>query len=201
MQRLIEGTKDYNIGAMLLLASVCGLRLGELAALTWDDIDFEKSEIRVEKSLSRVGERGRQWALGKTKGKEARSVPFTPRIGEALKRHRKIVLQQRLENGLKWEDHNLVFPGRGGKHRSPEGIDARFRMILNRLGLPAVRFHDLRHTAATMLIATGEDPVEVARILGHKDPSLTFKVYAHGTGNRHRIMQRGEDLLFGSENS
>ena len=197
VQRLVEGTQEYNIGALLLIASVCGLRLGELVALTWDDIDFEQQLITVDKSLSRIGERGRQWALGKTKGKESRTVPFTPRIAEALKRHRKIVVQQRLENGLKWQEQNLVFPGRGGSYRSPEGVEARFRMILERLGLPRVRIHDLRHTAATFLIATGEDPVEVARILGHKDPSLTLKLYAHGTGNRTRIMQKGEDLLFG----
>jgi integrase len=197
VQQLVEGTRAYNIGALFLLAAVCGLRLGELAALTWDDIDFERLVLNVDKSLSRIGKRGRQWALGQTKGKEKREVPFTPKIAEALRQHRKIVLQQRLENGLKWQDQNLVFPGRWGAYRSPEGIEARFRMILDRLGLPRVRVHDLRHTAATVLIATGEDPVEVARILGHKDPSLTLKLYAHGTGNRHRIMQKGEELLFG----
>jgi len=63
-------------------------------------------------------------------------------------------------------------------------------MILDRLRLPRVQIHDLRHTAATVLIATGDDPVEVARILGHKDPCLTFKLYAYG--NCNRIMQKEE---------
>jgi integrase len=163
---------DSTHRPLLATAIFCGLRLGELLGLTWADIDFEAGLIHVRHQLDRDGQRV------KPKTPQAvRSVVLMPALA-------RILLEHRLASPFKAED-DPVFASSVGtplhyRNVSGRGLD----VALEQAGLsggsrPKVRFHDLRHTAASLLIAEGLPVAYVAAQLGHADPSITLKVYAH----------------------
>jgi integrase len=96
-----------------------------------------------------------------------------------LKTHRKRQLEERLAVGRAWEDHGLVFTSPIGTALDPRNATREFPMLLKAAGLPVVRFHDLRHTAATLLLAQGVDPRTIMETLGHSQISLTMNTYSH----------------------
>lgn len=161
-----------------MLAITTGLRRGELLGLRWDDADLERGTLRVGRALVREG--GRH-TLGETKTRRGRRlVNLTPRTVAVLKAHRKRQLEQRVELAGMYEDHGLIFASEIGTPLNPENLVKRsFKPLLKRAGLPEIRFHDLRHTCATLLMGRGVHPKLVQELLGHATIAMTLDTYSH----------------------
>ena len=123
----------------------------------------------------------RKVALGlEPKSARGRRTIVLPRIvTAALRKHRTRQLQERLVAGQRWNDYGLVFTTEAGAPLNGCNVNRTFKAILRRAGLPAIRYHDLRHTAATLLLAQGVDPRTIMETLGHSQISLTLNTYAH----------------------
>lgn len=164
--------------ALYVLAITTGLRRGELLGLRWDDADLERGTLRVGRALVREGSRH---TLGETKTRRGRrQVNLTPRTVAVLKAHRKRQLEQRVERAGLYEDHGLIFASEIGTPLNPENLVKRsFKPLLKRSGLPEIRFHDLRHTCATLLMGRGVHPKLVQELLGHATIAMTLDTYSH----------------------
>ncbi len=164
--------------ALYVLAVTTGLRRGELLGLRWDDADLERGTLRVGRAL--VRESGRH-TLGETKTRRGRRlVNLTPRTVAVLKAHRKRQLEQRVGGAGMYEDHGLIFASEIGTPLNPENLVKRsFKPLLKKAGLPEIRFHDLRHTCATLLMGRGVHPKLVQELLGHATIAMTLDTYSH----------------------
>ena len=153
------------------------MRQGELLALRRRDVDLEARSIQVRATLT--------WAEGvaafsqpKT-AKSRRQIRLTRLAADALREHRRCQLEQRLLVGQAWHDEDLVFPNGIGKPADPSNLLKLFRALLKRAGLPAIRFHDLRHTCATLMLLQGQPVKVVSEQLGHSQIALTLDTYSH----------------------
>ena len=164
--------------ALYVLAITTGLRRGELLGLRWDDADLEQGTLRVGRALVREG--GRH-TLGETKTRRGRrQVNLTPRTVAVLKAHRERQLEQRAKHAGMYADHGLIFSSEIGTPLNPENLVKRsFKPLLKRSGLPEIRFHDLRHTCATLLMGRGVHPKLVQELLGHATIAMTLDTYSH----------------------
>jgi integrase len=164
--------------ALYVLAITTGLRRGELLGLRWDDTDLDRGTLRVGRALVREG--GRH-VLGETKTRRGRRrVNLTPRTVAALKTHRKRQLEQRVRLASLYEDHGLIFSSESGTPLNPENLVKRsFKPLLKKAGLSEIRFHDLRHTCATLLLGRGVHPKMVQELLGHATIAMTLDTYSH----------------------
>ena len=165
-----------------MLAITTGLRRGELLGLRWDDADLEGGTLRVGRALVREGGR---YSLGETKTKRGRRrVNLTPRTVGVLKDHRKRQLEERMKLADLHEDHGLIFATNVGTPVgtpvNPENLVKRsFKPLLKKAELPEIRFHDLRHTCATLLLGRGVHPKLVQELLGHATIAMTLDTYSH----------------------
>jgi integrase len=184
-RKLMEAARGDKLEALYVLAVHTGMRQGELLALRWEDVDLNEGVIRIRHTLARS--RGRI-ALGepKTKGSR-RPVHLTGAAVQALKAH----LEQQLEDierlGDLYRDHGLVFTSGVGTLINPTNLRRRsFAPLLERARLPQIRFHDLRHTCATLLLCRNVHPKHVQKLLGHATVAITLDTYSHiipGMGN------------------
>ena len=159
---LVRAAASEQDAAIFLVAAFTGLRRGELLALRWRDVDFAGSAVRVRTSYA-AGQ------LTTPKSGKVRSVPMAPDVGEALAR-----LGQREH----WVgDDDLVFPGAAGDYLDGSALRRRYATALNRAGLRPLRFHDLRHTFGTRMIAKA-DIRRVQEWMGHADVQTTMR-YLH----------------------
>jgi integrase len=164
--------------ALYVLAIATGLRRGELLGLRWDDVDLKRGTLRVGRALVREG--GRH-ALGETKTRRGRrQINLTPRTVNALKTHRKNQLEEKIRRTGLYQDHGLVFASGVGTPLNPENLVKRsFKPLLKKAGLPEIRFHDLRHTCATLLLGRGVHQKFVQELLGHATIAMTLDTYSH----------------------
>src|SRR5688572_20255069 len=164
--------------ALYVLAITTGLRRGELLGLRWDDADLKQGTLRVGRALVREG--GRH-TLGETKTRRGRrQINLTPRTVNALKDHRKKQLEEKVKLAGLYKDHGLIFASGVGTPINPENLVKRyFKPLLEKAGLPEVRFHDLRHTCATLLLGRGVHPKIVQELLGHATIAMTLDTYSH----------------------
>ncbi|WP_340641280.1 site-specific integrase [Zhaonella formicivorans] len=140
-----------------------------------------------------------QFVPPKTKTSK-RTISLPPSVIEALKKHRIQQMQHKLRLGPMYEDQGLVFPSETGTPFNPDNLDRYFKPVLKKAGLPDIRFHDLRHTHATLLIKRGEDIKMVSERLGHSDVAFTIRVYHHVMPKvEHEAMLRFNDVLVGKK--
>ena len=173
-----------------------GARRGELAALTWADIDFDAATIRIEKSLEQTVGR---LAVKSTKTRAGcRTISLPEFAVLALRDHRRKILELRLVLGAgALPGDHPVFGDHEGAWPSPQRITGRWRDALAVRGLPRVTFHSLRHCHASALIAAGLDVVAIARRLGHASPALTLSVYSHLFVSKDSEAAAAIDKVFG----
>ena len=171
-------TEDRLEALYVLAAVMTGMRQGELLGLKWEDVDVPRGAIHVRRPLTRKGGR---LLLGEPKTKKSRRmVQLAGHALDALKAHRKAQLEERMRLAGLWEDHGLVFAAQTGPLINPTNLTKRsFKPLLERAGLPRVRFHDLRHTAATLLLMQGVHPKYVQELLGHATIAITLDTYSH----------------------
>ncbi len=160
------------------MALTTGLRRGELLGLRWDDIDLERGTLRVGRALVRKG--GRH-AVGETKTRRGRrQVNLTPRTVKALRTHRKRQLEEKMRLVGLYEDSGLIFTTQPGTPVNPDNLVKRsFTPLLREANLPDIRFHDLRHTCATLLLDRGVHPKLVQELLRHATIVMTLDTYSH----------------------
>ena len=187
-----EGTRDE---ALITLALRTGMRQGELAALRWEDLDLSDVE-RGTVTVRRSADTRARTRISTTKTGEERRVGIGTRTVAALKAHKKRQLEERMAASL-WADPGLVFPNTKGKIRRRDSVMRSLRRLLAEAGLPAkVRFHDLRHTAATLAIKQGIPIPTVSKMLGHSNPAMTLRRYAHVLDEMREDAARAMDDLF-----
>jgi integrase len=176
---LLEAAREDRLEALYVVALHTGLRRGELLALRWNDVDFEKGTLRVDESLDQHG------TFHAPKRKDSRrTLGLTPVSLVALKAHRAHQNKERLKVGERWEDNGLVFPNTVGRPMNPSNLYRReFQPLLERAGLAGEGFkcHFLRHTFATTLAANGVHPSTAQKLLGHMDIRMTLAIYTHAT--------------------
>ena len=179
-RQLLDGASGDELEALYTLALTTGMRLGELLGLKWEDVKLgpPNARVAVQRTLVRVGGR---WLFGEPKSERSRrGVALSGRASAALGAHRLRQNRQRLGAGPGWTDHDLVFAGAGGEPLYGAHITERcLKPLLRRLGLPLLRFHDLRHSAATLLLTQGINPKVVSEMLGHASIELTLDTYSH----------------------
>ena len=174
---LFEAVRGDRLEAMYIVAVTTGLRRGELQGLKWEDLDLEAGTLQVRRTLS---EPKGGYIFEAPKSGKGRNIRLTQRATVALREHRKQQLEERMERGTLWQEHGLVFPSSVGTPISGGNLNRTFKGMLQRAGLPkSTRFHDLRHTCATLLLKQGVNPKFVQELLGHADISLTLNVYSH----------------------
>jgi integrase len=163
---------------LYVLAISTGLRRGELLGLRWDDVDLERGTLRVGRALVREG--GRH-TLGETKTRRGRrQINLTPRTVNALKAHRKKQLEWKMRLAGLYKDYGLIFASEVGTPVNPENLVKRsFKPLLKKASLPEIRFHDLRHTCATLLLGRGVHPKLVQELLRHATIAMTLDTYSH----------------------
>src|SRR5215211_4053941 len=177
--RLLEAASGDRLEALYVLAIATGLRQGELLALKWEDVDLERGVLRVRRTLTRVGAKV---SLGEPKTKKSRrSVNLTAAAVEALQSHLSHQLEEMEQLGSLYRPGGLVFANEIGGIINPSNLRNRsFARLLKRAGLPPdTRFHDLRHTCATLLLSHNVNPKIVSEMLGHSSIAITLDTYSH----------------------
>jgi integrase len=175
---LLSAAHGHRLEALFVLAVTAGLRIGELLALRWEDVDFERGTLRVQRTLSGAKSGPRFTAPKSGRG---RSIKITDHAADALKRHRAAQNAERLKMGSGWHDEGLVFcTVRGAPLRRGTVHQGSFKPLLKSAGLPKdTRLHDLRHTCATLLLGKGVHPKLVQELLGHSSIAMTLDRYSH----------------------
>ncbi|MBS7263005.1 MAG: site-specific integrase [Eubacteriales bacterium] len=164
-----------------ILCLYTGLRIGELCALTWDDVDFERELLFVNKTVYNSCDASGRWILMTDAPKSMtsyRSIPLPDHILNGLRRLKILV------------DGNYVCSYRDGSQMAPWACRWRYDEMLKRLGIRHVSFHALRHTFATRAIENGMDIKTLSEILGHANPSVTLSIYAHSLMEHKRAMMK-----------
>lgn len=164
--------------AMVIVLLYTGMRRGELCGLEWSDIDFENCIIDISKTSLYLTDRGVFDDTTKTNAsKRANKVPLV--VIDILKEHRREQITERLKLGDKWIDSNKVFTQWNGKPIHPDTITGWFSRFIKKNNLPPFHLHSLRHTNATLLIASGADLRTVSKRLGHSNMTTTSNIYTH----------------------
>lgn len=177
-KKLLEFARESRIEALLVMAVTTGMRRGELLALHWEDVDFDKGVVYVRRTVNRITGHGYKETEPKTKSSRRRIV--LPEMAmKALKEHRAHQDEVRIKAGEKWSEQGIVFCNLDGGHMNPERMVTVFHKLLADAGLPDMRFHDLRHSAATILLVAGVHPKVVQERMGHTTIALTMDIYSH----------------------
>ncbi len=192
--QLLATAEGHRLEALFLLALTTGLREGELLALTWATVDLDEASLEVRGNLQRIE---RQLTISAPKTDSSRRhVALTGLSVDSLRRHRARQAEERLAMGPLWEDHNLVFCRENGRPIDGTGmLRGGFYPLLARAGLPKVRFHDLRHSTATLLMSLGIDLKIISEILGHSSVRITGDVYTHVSLEMQRPAAQAMDTL------
>ena len=167
-----------RLEALYVMAITTGLRQGELLGLKWDDVDLEAGTLQVRRTLT-TAKGGPELASPKTKGSR-RSVKLSQRALSALRSHLKRQLVEIDKAGSLWRENGLIFASEMGEPLDRRYITTHlFKHLLKRAELPGIRFHDLRHTCATLLLSKNVNPKVVSEMLGHASIAITLDTYSH----------------------
>src|SRR5215208_1342481 len=167
---LLSAARGDRLAALYVLAIHTGLRQGELLGLKWEDVDLEEGTLQVRRTLT-TAKGGPVLSTPKTKGSR-RTVKLTQSAIEALRSHLQRQLGEIDRAGSLWEENGQPLDRRGT-------VKYQFKKLLKYAGLPDIRFHDLRHTCATLLLGRNVNPKIVSEMLGHASIAITLDTYSH----------------------
>jgi integrase len=194
---LLDAAKDDRFECLYILSLTCGLRMGEALGLKWSDIDLDAGTLRVHRQLQRISEGG-GLVFSEPKNASRRTIDLPHKAVEALWSQRKRQIEEQLRAGAMWQDHDLVFASSKGTPMDAQNIVNRyFKPLLRRTGLPDIRWHDLRHTCATLLLGRGVHPKMVQHLMGHASIQLTLDRYSHWIPSMGRATAEGMDEALG----
>jgi integrase len=186
---------DDRLEALYVLAVNTGLRQGELLGLKWDDVDLEEGTLQVRRTLS-MTKAGPVLSTPKTTG-SSRGVKLKRRASAALRSHLERQLGEIDRAGSLYSENGLIFASEIGAFLDRRSVTKhRFKPLLKRAGLPEIRFHDLRHTCATLLLTRNVNPKIVSEMLGHATIAITLDTYSHVLPNmRDQAAKAMEEAL------
>ena len=184
---LLPAIAQDRLFAAIFLAFGTGLRRGELLALRWKDVDVKAGTLHVRQTLVRVTNHNATEGEGRTRlmfqepktPQSRRTVPIPEECLAALKQHKARQAEEKLLLGQAYQDHGLVFCQADGKPMDPRNFLRSFDRMIEQAGLPPIRFHDARHTFATLMLELGESPKTVQTMLGHSRVAITLDIYSH----------------------
>lgn len=189
-------TTGDRLETLWVLALTTGMRRGELLGLKWDDIDFDAGRLAVRRTLVTV-DYAIRWSEPKTAASR-RVVALDPGTVTALKRHRVRQNEDRLAVGAGYLDDGLVFAAVSGEALHPDNVTKHFDVLVRNAGVRRIRFHDTRHTAATLMLEAGVPLKAVAERLGHSSTQVTADLYQHvGEQMQEEAAQRLGAALLG----
>lgn len=176
--KAIKGTKYEDLFITTLFT---GMREGEVCGLLWDCVNLDKGTIRIDKQLQLERNTGGNHRLLPTKNSKGRSITLAPFVVNILRGVRRKQLENRLRYGECWKGSNFVFTDELGHYLKPQAVRREFKRIVEDMGIPETRFHDLRHSYAVASIRSGDDIKTVQENLGHATAAFTLDVYGHVT--------------------
>ncbi len=177
LQDLFTALQGDELLPLVKITALYGLRRSELLGLQWDSIDFERKTMTIRHTVSKVTQ-----VVAKDKTKNAssrRTFPLTVEAEAIFRRAKELEQQNRAAFGREYQEHAYVFKWADGHPYSPDYISHRFNRLLKKHGLPHIRFHELRHSCASLLIDMGFTLKDVQEWLGHSDIKMTANIYAH----------------------
>lgn len=191
----LEHVAADPLRAMWLLLLLTGLRRGEALGLRWGDFDPTAQTLSIQRALVVVGY-DVQLSQPKT-SKGRRQVALDERVSAALGARRKLQCQHRDAAGTAWSPSEYVFTDELGRPLHPQRVTVVFKRLAKSAGLPSIRLHDLRHTAATLALSAGVHPKVVSERLGHANIGITLDTYSHVLASLHaEAADKVADLVF-----
>jgi integrase len=190
----LAAMKGDRLEALYSVALTMGLRQGEALGLCWTEVDLEMGYLRVSKQLQRFD--GETRLVEPKTARSRRTLALPASIARALREHRDRQTHERSLASGTWSETGLVFTTPTGRPIDATRISKDFHRHLERAGLPQRRFHDLRHSCATLLLVQGVSPRVVMEVLGHSQISLTMNTYTHVLPElRRQAADRMDELL------
>ncbi|CCJ32845.1 tyrosine-type recombinase/integrase [Caloramator australicus] len=186
IDRFKKALENNRLKALFLLALGTGLRQGELLALKWSDIDFDKKELKVQRSIKKVSlinnDASREIKtiiqVPKTKG-SLRTVPIPSSLIPVLKEHKQKQALEKIKAGPSYNDNDFVFTTELGNNIDVRNLIRAYKRVLKKANIPYRKFHNLRHTYATKLFEAGVPLKTVSELLGHSNIAITANIYTH----------------------
>jgi integrase len=167
--------KDRSYPAFQLAIST-GMRRGEILGLRWKDVDLEKGMLYIRQTLSKDG---KQFLKGAKTEASIRSIKLSNDTIVLLRKQKTVVGKEKLSCGADYVDNDLIICTAKGTPINPENLKRTFQRLIKEADVPSIRFHDLRHTHATMLLASGINPKVISERLGHSNIKTTLDIYSH----------------------
>lgn len=189
MEKFLDAISDEPLALLIKITAIYGLRRSEVAGLQWNSIDFEKNLISIRHTVVKVDK-----IVEKDRTKTAssyRSFPLVPEIREALLEQREQQLINRTLFKKDYHDSPYIFVWDDGRPISPDYMSHAFKKLLKKYNMPKMRFHDLRHSCASILLSKGFTLKDVQEWLGHADIKTTANVYGHLDMSRKNAIAEG----------
>lgn len=177
----LKAIQDHQFGDLFTVTLFTGMREGEALGLLWDCVDLTKGTITVDKQLQLIRGSGGQYQMVPTKNSKSRSITLASSVVKVLRDVKRRQLENRLRYGECWTDSGFVFTDELGNHLSASSVYKSFKKVMEEIGSPETRFHDLRHSYAVASIRSGNDIKTVQENLGHATAAFTLDVYGHVT--------------------
>lgn len=177
----LKAIQGHQFEELFTVTLFTGMREGEALGLLWDCVDLTKGTITVDKQLQLIrGSKG-QYQMAPTKNSKGRTISIAPFVISTLRRVKHKQLENRLRYGEYWAESGFVFTDELGNHLSASSVYKSFKRVMEDIGSPSTRFHDLRHSYAVASIKSGDDIKTVQENLGHATAAFTLDVYGHVT--------------------
>ncbi|GMA60718.1 site-specific integrase [Alicyclobacillus fastidiosus] len=194
--RFLEEAKSSSYYIVFLIAVTTGMRKGEILGLRWVDVDLENGRVYVRQTLTYVN--GQPVFLDPKTNKGKRMVALSPEVVVQLRKYKAIQAKNKLRLGPLYHDNGLVVTRQDGSPASINTLDKQWYALLEQSGVPRIRFHDLRHTHASLLLQQGVHPKIVSERLGHSTINITLDTYSHVLpGLQEQVAKDFGDALFG----
>lgn len=194
-RRFLEAIRGDRFEALFILALSTGMRQGEIFGLRWNAVDLERGWVQVRTNMQRIKS---VLTIQDTKTAASRHVLYLPPVTiKALREHQERQSEEKRVLGAQWSNaKNLVFCSTIGTPVMQRNIIRRhFDPAIARAGIPEIRFHDMRHTCATLLLEAGMHPKVVSEMLGHSSVKVTMDLYAHATPAMHRVATSAMQII------
>lgn len=195
VRQLIQVAEGTRMQVLFWIAVTTGLRQGEILGLKWSDIDWNTGRMQIQRQVQRRKGEGLVFCEPKS-ASGRRVITLGKATIERLKEHKERQYQEKILAGEKWQDYDLIFPTPRGTPLDYANVLKAYKKCLQAAGLPNLRFHDLRHTAATLMLQQGINPKIVQERLGHADISLTLNTYSHVLPSmQDEVAEKMDELL------
>ncbi|MEA4998910.1 MAG: site-specific integrase [Candidatus Limiplasma sp.] len=183
----LKAIEGHPLERLFITTVFTGLRMGEVIGLTWDCVDFVSGSITIKRQWQRKTRGGGEHVFAPLKNDKVRVIAPASFVMELLQQQRKEQLEMRLRAGKQWNNVNdFIFTDDTGNYIVDRTAYNTFKRFAKQIGVPDARFHDLRHTYATLALKNGDNVKDVSEALGHATVAFTLDVYGHVTDERKR---------------